>query len=784
MSISSFSVSRSVQNRRKNLGPTSLATTGRMLAVLLSLTALTACIGPIKPVPTQQSQEAPHPSTESAESPRSTEPAPSEAQPSVAPPVPLPVPSQADAPIPTEGDVPVLEAKPVHVTAQREVYKIEQANTATKTDTPIMQTPFSVQVVPQQVIRDQQAVRLETAVQNVSGVIVQRGANGDTSDSFVIRGFNVDNTYRNGVLGGGSFGQGHREMANVERVEVLKGPGAILYGRSEPGGIVNIVTKQPLATPYYSVQQQFGSYNFYRTTADATGPLTKDDTLLYRLNVAYENSGSFRRFMKEDNLFIAPVLKWNVSPRTQITAELEYLHFDRTREFGTPVLGNRPAPIGINETVVDPGFNRHLGDRYFAGLHGSHRLNADWEASLRFSLTQLKTAVDNNLFFGFAQPNGDLERFYFAGPAMHRTYQTSVNLTGHMNTGVAKHTLLAGYDFFYILNKFSGENSAAAPSFNIFAPTFNNPAPVFDQGTYSGSNGETWHGLYLQDQIELPYHLHLLAGVRYDYATGKDNQLGLTTYEEDRLSPRGGLLWQAMPWLSLYGSYTQSLGPSNVFFRTDGVKLRPQSGQQWEAGVKTEFWDGRLRMTAAYFDLTKQNIAVPDATNLLRTRPVGEAQTRGIELDITGEILPGWQVIAAYSYLPFAKITHDVADDGAGNATAGGTGNRLFLAAKDSGSLWSTYEFQDEALRGLKVGGGVVAVGERQGDIANTYQLPGYVTANLMVNYQWHVGMTRLTAQLNVNNLFDTNHFAGSDAFNSAMFGTPRFFMGSIRMEF
>ncbi|MBP8201602.1 MAG: TonB-dependent receptor, partial [Nitrospira sp.] len=119
-----------------------------------------------------------------------------------------------------------------------------------------------------------------------------------------------------------------------------------------------------------------------------------------------------------------------------------------------------------------------------------------------------------------------------------------------------------------------------------------------------------------------------------------------------------------------------------------------------------------------------------------------------------------------------------------GNPTAGGTGNRLFLAAKDSGSLWSTYEFQDEALRGLKVGGGVVAVGERQGDVANTYQLAGYVTANLMASYQWHVGMTRLTAQLNVNNLFDVSHFAGSNAFDSAVFGMPRFFMGSIRMEF
>ena len=427
------------------------AITGRLLGALFCLVAFTACIGPIKPVPTKQSQEAPSPSTEITEAPKPAEPDPSEAQPSVLPPVPLPIPSQADAPIPIEGDVPVLEAKPVHVTAQRESYKVEQANTATKTDTPIMQTPFSVQVVPQQVIRDQQAVRLETAVQNVSGVIVQRGANGDTSDSFVIRGFNVDRTYRNGVLGGGNNGQGKREMANVERVEVLKGPGAILYGRSEPGGIVNIVTKQPLATPHYSVQQQFGSYDFYRTTADATGPLTKDDTLLYRVNMSYENSGSFRRFMKQDNLFFAPVVKWNISPRTQITAELEYLHFDRTREFGTPVLGNRPASIGRHDTVVDPGFNRNMGDRYFAGLNGSHRLNADWEASLRFSYTHLKTAVDNNLFFNFAQPNGDLERFYFNGPSTQRNYQATFNLTGHLNTGAARHTLLAGYDLFYII---------------------------------------------------------------------------------------------------------------------------------------------------------------------------------------------------------------------------------------------------------------------------------------------------------------------------------------------
>ncbi|NOS77527.1 MAG: TonB-dependent siderophore receptor [Nitrospira sp.] len=784
MSLSSLQSGRSLHVRlHPRLSRPYGAAINRLLGVVLCLTAFTACIGPVKPVPTQQSQEAPPSSTETADARKSPEPDSPEAPQPVAPPVPLPLPSQADAPIPTEGDVPVLEAKPVHVMALRESYKVDRATTATKTDTPIMETPVSVQVVPQQVLKDQQAVRLETALQNVSGVIVQGGANVDTSDSFLIRGFNLDTTYRNGVLGGGSNGVGKREMANVEQVEVLKGPGAILYGRAEPGGIINLVTKQPLATPYYSIQQQVGSYDLYRTTADATGPLTKDDTLLYRVNISYENAGSFRRFIENESVFIAPVLKWNISPRTQITAELEYQHIDRTREPGIPIIGNRPANLGRDVTVVDPVNLRTVGDRYFFGVNWSHRFDANWEVSLRLSSSHVNYGTDKSLFFAPAGPDGSLDRFFFNGPVVDHKYQSMLNLTGHLSTGAAKHTLLVGYDYFYLLEKYSGSNAVPAPPFNIFNPTYATEAPVFDNGTFNDSYSQTWHGLYVQDQIALPYHIHLLAGIRYDYAVGRHNNLDATTYVEDRFSPRGGLLWQPVPWLSLYGSYTEGLGPSSTLYSTDQSRVRPQTSQQWETGVKTEFWDGRLRVTAAYFDLTKQNLAVPDPSNLLRTRPLGEAQTRGIELDITGEILPGWQVIGAYTYLPFAKITQDVGFSGLPGDT-GNQGNRLFLAARDFGSVWSTYQFQNEAWRGLKVGGGVVAVGERQGDAANTYQLPGFVTANIMASYRMTVSGRPMIAQLNVNNLLDERYFSGSNGFNSAAFGTPRFVMGSVRMEF
>jgi iron complex outermembrane receptor protein len=187
-------------------------------------------------------------------------------------------------------------------------YTVSDALTATKTDTPIMETPLNIQVVPQQVIRDQQAFTLSRILQNVSGVLSDPNNIDGSAESIYVRGFVTSDTYRNGVRMNASA-TGQVGTANVDKVEVLKGPAAILYGRIEPGGLVNVVTKQPLATPYYSLQQQFGSFNLFRTSADATGPVTRDDTLLYRVNFSYEKADSFKRLVNNNELFLAPVLR-------------------------------------------------------------------------------------------------------------------------------------------------------------------------------------------------------------------------------------------------------------------------------------------------------------------------------------------------------------------------------------------------------------------------------------------------------------------------------------------
>jgi iron complex outermembrane receptor protein len=294
---------------------------------------------------------------------------------------------------------------------------------------------------------------------------------------------------------------------------------------------------------------------------------------------------------------------------------------------------------------------------------------------------------------------------------------------------------------------------------------------------YLRDAGLSWYGLYYQDQVELPFNLFALGGVRYDSSQDTDN-LASTTSNNHRVNPRGGLLWRPIKELSFYGSYTENFGANNGF-DGNGQSLLPQTAQQWEIGTKTELWDGRFSATVAYYDLKKQNMAVTDPNNFRFRRAIGAAESRGVELDVAGEILKGWKLIGGYSYMPFAQITKDVDFNGG----SGNTGNRLPIAPRNSGSLWNTYEFQSSELRGVKLGAGVVAAGQRQGSPANNYQLPGYATANLLASYTRNVGKTKVTTQLNVDNLLNKIYYT-SNTGNEISPLASRTFMGSIRVEF
>ena len=701
-------------------------------------------------------------------------------------------------------------------------YVLPKATAGTKTNTPIMETPLNVQVISKQVLKDQQVIRLSQALRNVSGVTTgsndgQDGGQNFKTENLTLRGFQSETYFRNGFRL--QTGSASREIANVESVEVLKGPAAILYGLVEPGGMVNVTTKQPLATPYYGFTQQFGSYDLFRTTLDATGPLTKNKDLLYRVNMSYENSGSFRDFVHTNNVFLAPIFRWNISPQTQVTLEMEYQHQKQGGSTsGLEVFKNGKPFHLISTNFGEPSIGYQ--DTYFMGLNWSHQFNEDWSIKHQFLFNKVEenapVYIGTDVIRG-----GKVTRWAnFNQKTTEDTYATNLDLTGHFATFGLKHTLLLGGDYYRTDQPFNIGSTigfGGPPStslIDIFNPV--HPGTPFgprDPG-YGGDGIVDQYGLYLQDQIELPYKVFVTGGFRYQYIDQKSSFSSVDFSDvtndppQDAVTPRVGLLWQPQSWLSLYGNYAESFGQSSVGLVWPDRKLAPPtSAEQWEVGVKGEWFGGRLRASAAYFDLTKTNIAVPDpnsahscdGTPQSCVLPVGAIRSRGPELDIQGEILPGWNIIATYAYTDIRIAKTNAANDPIDNFSVG---DRFWGVPRNTASFWTTYEAQEGPLKGLQVGGGV-NMQDSQASVdlgGGSTTIPGFATVNLMAGYSFEVGKTKISAQLNVENLLDKRYYTGGGGVTIepdpvtgnqpveralyVNFGAPRTFMGSINVEF
>ncbi len=676
-------------------------------------------------------------------------------------------------------------------------YVLPNATAGTKTDTPIMETPLNVQVISKQVLKDQQVIRLSDSLKNVSGVLSNGNSNNALNfgaQSLTLRGFVSETFFRNGFRL--QQGSASREMANVESVEVLKGAAAILYGLVEPGGMVNVITKQPLATPYYGFTQQFGSYDLYRSTLDATGPITKNKELLYRVNMSYENSGSFRDFVDKEDVFFAPVLKWNISPQTQATFELEYNHQREGFDNGMiPSKGKTflNVPISRNYSEYSPLTTETI----FGGFNWSHQFNEDWSIKHRFSVNQQRSDFSKLILPRQLDDESVQRALISPDNNQYNTYSTNLDLTGKFNTFGFEHTLLLGGDYYGLDTKsFRASNFEVTSSIDIVNPVhpgtpFPTTKPEFDNSTHTDQ-----YGLYIQDQIKLPYNVHVMGGIRYQYIHSYslnksfDGALPMTSAStDDAVTPRVGFLWQPKSWLSLYANYVENFGVSVPGGRLiSGEPLPSTSAEQYEGGIKTEFFEGRLRATLAYFDLTKTNIPTADLSNPGFYLVTGAARSRGPEIDIQGEILPGWNIIATYANLD-ARVTktNDNSDGFSPNV-----GSRMFNVPRNTGSVWSTYEVQDGDFQGLKFGGGVTLRDGQEGCCDKVRSsIPGYATVDLLAGYSRKIGDATVTAQLNVNNLLDKRYFSGRQTlFEAGLsgayvdFGQPRTFMGVISIQY
>ncbi|MEH2082236.1 MAG: TonB-dependent siderophore receptor [Nostoc sp.] len=664
-----------------------------------------------------------------------------------------------------QGDEPIE----LVVTGEQDGYNSSDASTATKTDTPLRDIPQSIQVIPREVIQDQGAVRLTDIVRNVSGV-ANAGTTEDRSDNYIIRGFGA-NIYKNGFLDDYYSDRAFRDSANIERVEVLKGPASVLFGRLEPSGIINLVTKKPLSEPYYNLSFTAGSYSFYRPTLDFSGPLTEDGKLGYRLNIAYENSGSFRDFVHRERFFIAPVLSWKIGDKTNLTFEGEYLHSESPRDVGIYLIGGRIADVPISRNLSDPR-NQLAVDESKTYLTLSHNFNQNLSLRTAFRVTTASETLNRFGVLGlFASNDGTVDFFSSPYNQYYETYFLQNDLTAKFKTGSVNHTVLLGVELGRLYRR-SKTELADAGSSNVFNPVYN-----FSYGPYQPLDDITQNtdsfGIYLQDQISVFDNLKLLVGGRFDtYHSELQNFLNssTTTTDSDAFSPRVGVVYQPTKEISLFANYSRSFNPVSGTAK-NGDAFVPERGTGYEVGIKGDFLNNRLSSTLAFYTVTKTNVVTTDLSDLTGTFSiqVGEQRARGIEFDIAGEILPGWKVIGSYAYTD-AEITED---------NSYPVGNTLASTPRHSGSLWTTYTFQTGLLKGFGFGGGIFAASKNYGTLDNTYTLPGFVRTDAAVFYK----KDRLRASVNFKNLFDVRYFQGS-FFDTANPADPFTVQGTISWEF
>lgn len=642
-------------------------------------------------------------------------------------------------------------------------YFVPSGSTATGIDTPILETPASLQVIPRTILDDQQAIDLGDALRNTSGASVS--STEGRGFQINLRGFDGAPLFRDGFRfyspndNGDAAAQGFPEIANIEQIEILRGPTSILFGQVEPGGAVNIISKQPLAKPTYSVALQAGTDGLIRPQVDLSGPLSSKGNVLYRLNAVYQNEDGFRNYNQPaERFFIAPTIAWKINDRTDLTLRTEYLKSKRALDPGLVAFGTGIADIPRDRILGEPD-DRVESDFLSLGYDLKHKFNDRWSIRNSFRYLQSNDDISATLSFpfigGLNERTGILNRVFAEQTVSSKTLAMQTNVTGKFSTGPIEHTLLTGIDLAsYDLVSDSFTSFALRTPINIFDPKYNliaRPARLSNPTSSQRIQTDTVT-LYVQDRIKLLENLTLLAGLNYETVnqTTISTQNGATTertLNNDAITPRIGLVYQPVKNLAFYANYSRSFYPSAAL-TVDGNPLDPEKGEGFEVGVKTELLNRRLLTTLSYFNLTKANVATADLNDPRFSVATGKQNSQGIELNAIGEITPSWNITASYAYID-AKVTED-------NRIK--IGNRLAGVPKHSASLWSTYKIQSGNLNGLGLGVGLNWFGERQGDLQNSFQLDSYLLTNAAIFYE----RNNWEYRLNFNNIFNVDYIQGT----------------------
>lgn len=661
-------------------------------------------------------------------------------------------------------------------------------------DTPLKEIPQSVQILDAKLLDDINAIGLTGALELASGVSQQNNFGG-MWDSFAIRGFVGDVDFPSGFLvngfNGGRGYAGPRDASNVERIEVLKGPNSALFGRGEPGGTVNIVTRKPQFQQGGSFTVSAGSWNNYRVEGDFTGPIT--DSIAFRVNGAVEDADSFRDTIHTRKYVVTPSVLAQITPETLFSYELEYVNqevpFDRGVVAIDGELGVVPRSRFLGSPLDGPFEIEVLGHQ--AQLQ--HDFSKDWGLLLGFGHkeTWFEGFSSDPELAGFDTVGGrqmlDDDGMTLSRQRRHRDYNTQHmtvrgEMAGKIYTGGIVHNIKIGADWDkfeidLVQNRYRPTAADQSYSINIFDPDYSIIPPTPSAPLTNSFEVQKAWGVYFQNQMDIGEQLKVRFGGRYDdFSQNIDNRLINSNPRKSytKFSPTAGIVFEPTKAISLYASYGKGFRP-NAGIGADGQPFIPEVSTSYEIGGKYVSPDGKLTGTLALFKMEKSGILIADTVNVGLNRPGGSADSQGVEFDLNAKLPAGFEVFATYSYID-AEWAEDVFDPNFSLPIA--KGSPLLNIAKHQGNLLVFNNFMIGDMKAM-LGGGVTYVGKRLGETGTDFFLPSYTLVKLMASIE---PTENVKISANIHNLFDKHYYPSSFARLWVQPGMPRAF--TIRASF
>lgn len=678
----------------------------------------------------------------------------------------------------------------------------KRSATATKTDTPIEKTPQSISVVTNEEMQMHQFQSVKEALGYTPGVTVSSRGASNTYDFVIIRGFSSvglnQNNYLDGLkLQGDFYNDAVVDPYMLERVEVMRGPTSVLYGKSNPGGIVSMVSKRPTTEPLKEVQFKMGTDNLFQTGFDFSDALDEDGVFSYRLTGGARSNNEQQQNAEQQRYAIAPSFSWRPDDKTNFTFLSYFQNEPETGYYGwlpkegtvQPLPNGGHLPTSFNEGATNNTYSRN---QKMVGYSFEHGFNDTFTVRQNLRFSEMKVAQKSaygtglcnnsmNAFNSYCQSLTPEQQAHYLGRGTVvdnerlQNFSVDTQLQSNFSTGNVDHILLTGVDYMRMRNDISAL-FGNAPSLDLNNLPSMSSVDFGDAVPYQ-MNESKQTGIYLQDQAEWNKWVLTLGG-RYDWskqATTVRSDNGYIERNDHQFTWRGGINYLFDNGISPYVSYSQSFEP-NAFslYSTPRVAYEPSKGEQYEAGVKYVPKDMPVVVTGAVYQLTKSDTLMADPNNALNQVPAGEIRSRGVELEAKAALNANINMTASYTYTD-AIYTKDT------NLK----GNTVVQVPKHMASLWGDYIFYDGPLSGLTLGTGGRFIGSSYGDPANTFKVGSAAVMDAVVKYDLaRFGMAGSNIAVNVNNLLDREYVASCFETYGCFWGAERQVVATATFRF